>query len=411
MNYELFIARRIISGKQYKNSISSPIMKIAITAISLGVVIMMIAIATGKGLQEKIRSKISGFKGHIQITNYDANNSDGSLIPLDKNQEFYPKLSDIEGVTHVQVFANKVGLIRTKSDFEGVVFKGVSTDYDWTFFREYLIAGSLPDFFKKRTRDILLSKTIADRLKLKIGDTIDVLFFKDQINKLPSNRKLVITGIYNTGFLEFDKNTILGDLRQIQRLNRWNEEQIGGIEIVIDNFDDLQQKTDEIYKKIPPTLDVSNILTTYPAIFEWVELFDNNTWFIIAIVILVAGINMVTALLVLIIERIPMVGILKALGNSNWSLRKIFLYNASYLIFVGLFWGNLVGLTLLLLQEYGGFVSLDPATYYVSEVPISMDATTVILLNAGTLILCLLMLMISSYIITKIELSKSIRFA
>ena len=168
MNYELFVAKRIISGKEYKSSISSPIIKIAIAAISLGVIIMMIAVATGTGLQEKIRSKISGFKGHIQITNYDANNSDGSEIPISKNQDFYPTFSKINGIKNVQVFANKVGLIRTKTDFEGIVFKGVSTDYDWTFFQEYLIAGKLPDFNKKRTRDVLLSETIMNRLQLEL---------------------------------------------------------------------------------------------------------------------------------------------------------------------------------------------------------------------------------------------------
>ena len=411
MNYELFVAKRIISGKEYKSSISSPIIKIAIAAISLGVIIMMIAVATGTGLQEKIRSKISGFKGHIQITNYDANNSDGSEIPISKNQDFYPTFSKINGIKNVQVFANKVGLIRTKTDFEGIVFKGVSTDYDWTFFQEYLIAGKLPDFNKKRTRDVLLSETIMNRLQLELNDTINVTFFKSQANKLPSNRKLVITGVYNSGFLEFDKNMMIGDLRQIQRLNKWNENQIGGFEIIINNFDELKEKSFEIYKEIDSTLDATSIVSNYPAIFQWIELFDNNIWFIIIIMILVAGINMITALLVLILERIPMVGILKAMGSSNWSIRKIFLYNASYLIFVGLFWGNLIGLLLLFLQKYGGFITLDPATYYVSEVPISIDFLTIIFVNIGTLVLCFLMLIIPSVIITKIQPSKSIRFA
>jgi len=411
LNYELFVAKRIISGKEHKSSISSPIIKIAIAAISLGVIIMMIAVATGTGLQEKIRSKISGFKGHIQITNYDANNSDGSEIPIDKNQDFYPTFSKINGIKNVQVFANKVGLIRTKTDFEGIVFKGVSTDYDWTFFQEYLIAGKLPDFHKKRTRDVLLSETIMNRLQLELNDTINVTFFKSQANKLPSNRKLVITGVYNSGFLEFDKNMMIGDLRQIQRLNKWNENQIGGFEIIINNFDELQQKSVEIYKEIDSTLDATSIVSNYPAIFQWIELFDNNIWFIIIIMILVAGINMVTALLVLILERVPMVGILKAMGSSNWSIRKIFLYNASYLIFVGLFWGNLIGLLLLFLQKYGGFITLDPSIYYVSKVPVSIDFLTIILLNIGTLTLCFLMLIIPSIIITKIQPSKSIRFA
>ena len=405
MNYELFVAKRIISGQEHKSSISSPIIKIAIAAISLGVIIMMIAIATGAGLQDKIRSKMSGFKGHIQITNYDNNNSDISIIPVNKNQNFYPNFSTVEGIKNVQVFANQVGLIRTKTDFEGIVFKGVSTDYDWSFFQEYLIEGKLPDFNQKRTRDVLLSKTLMNRLQLFLNDTINVTFFKNERSKLPSNRKLVITGIYNTGFLEFDKNMMIGDLRQVQGLNKWNENQVGGFEILLDNFDDLPKKWKEVYQEIDATLDAQTIISSYPAIFEWIQLFDNNIWFIIIIMILVAGINMVTALLVLILERVQMVGILKAMGSSNWSIRKIFLYNALYLIFVGLFWGNIIGLTLLLLQKYFGFLSLDPETYYVSQVPVSIDLVTIIFLNIGTLVLCFLMLIIPSIIITKIQLN------
>ena len=411
MNYELFVAKRIISGQEHKSSISSPIIKIAIAAISLGVIIMMIAIATGAGLQDKIRSKMSGFKGHIQITNYDNNNSDISIVPVNKNQNFYPNFSTVEGIKNVQVFANQVGLIRTKTDFEGIVFKGVSTDYDWSFFQEYLIEGKLPDFNQKRTRDVLLSKTLMNRLQLSLNDTINVTFFKNERSKLPSNRKLVITGIYNTGFLEFDKNMMIGDLRQVQGLNKWNENQVGGFEILLDNFDDLPKKWKEVYQEIDATLDAQTIISSYPSIFEWIQLFDNNIWFIIIIMILVAGINMITALLVLILERVQMVGILKAMGSSNWSIRKIFLYNASYLIFVGLFWGNIIGLTLLLLQKYFGFLSLDPETYYVSQVPVSIDLVTIIFLNIGTLVLCFLMLIIPSIIITKIQPSKSIRFA
>ena len=411
MNYELFVAKRIISGQEHKSSISSPIIKIAIAAISLGVIIMMIAIATGAGLQDKIRSKMSGFKGHIQITNYDNNNSDISIVPVDKNQNFYPNFSTVEGIKNVQVFANQVGLIRTKNDFEGIVFKGVSTDYDWSFFQEYLIEGKLPDFNQKRTRDALLSKTLMNRLQLSLNDTINVTFFKNERSKLPSNRKLVITGIYNTGFLEFDKNMMIGDIRQVQGLNKWNENQVGGFEILLDNFDDLPKKWKEVYQEIDATLDAQTIISSYPAIFEWIQLFDNNIWFIIIIMILVAGINMITALLVLILERVQMVGILKAMGSSNWSIRKIFLYNASYLIFVGLFWGNIIGLTLLLSQKYFGFLSLDPETYYVSQVPVSIDVLSILLLNIGILVLCFLMLIIPSIIITKIQPSKSIRFA
>lgn len=411
MNYELFVAKRIIAGKEYKSSISSPIIKIAITAIALGLVIMMISLATGAGLQQKIRDKMSGFKGHIQISKFDENNSDVSVAPISKNQEFYPNFYGLDGVKNVQVFANKTGLIRTKTDFEGILFKGVSSDYDWTFFKEYMLEGRLPDFNQKRTRDILLSQTLVNRLKLNLNDTVRVSFFKTDVKKPPSTYKLIIKGIYDTGFVEFDKNIIIGDIRVVQRLNKWNSNQVGGFEVIIDDFDELEEKGNIIYELSGSDLDSTTIVSSYPNIFEWIELFDNNIWFIIAIMILVAGINMITALLVLILERIPMIGILKALGSSNWSIRKVFLYNATYLILKGLFWGNLIGLSLLFIQFQFEIITLDPQNYYVSVVPVHIDFFTLLLLNIGTLILCFMMLIIPSVIITKIQPSKSIKFA
>ncbi|NVK53712.1 MAG: ABC transporter permease [Flavobacteriaceae bacterium] len=410
MNYELFIAKRIIAGKEYKNSISSPIIKIAITAIALGIIIMLISIATGAGLQHKIRDKISGFKGHIIITNYDDNNSEVSVTPIEKEQEFYPEFKNITGIKNVQVFANKAGLIRTATDFEGILFKGVSKDYDWRFFEEYLHEGKLPNFNQKRNREVLLSKTLANRLQLKLNDTINVFFLKSSKSKLPSRYKCIIIGIYNTGFNQFDKNMMIGDIRQIQRLNNWSENQVGGFEVLIDNFDDIKQKGNEVYSAIGSTLNSNTIVDNYQFIFEWIELFDNNIWFIIGIMVLVASINMITALLVLILERVQMVGVLKALGSTNWSIRKIFLYNATYLILKGLFWGNIIGLAILFLQQQFGFISLDPTTYYVTTVPVHINVFTVLALNVGTLILCFLMLIIPSYLITKIHPSKSIQF-
>jgi len=412
LNYELFVAKRIIAGKEYKSSISSPIIKIAISAIALGLIIMMVSVATGAGLQQKIRDKMSGFKGHIQITNYDNNNSDVSIVPVSTNQPFYPKFQNVEGIKNVQVFANKTGLIRTKTDFEGVVFKGVSSDYDWTFFNEYLVEGRVPNFNQKRTRDILLSKTLVDRLQLKLNDTIRVSFFKSDVKKPPSTYKLVVTGIYNTGFIEFDKNMVIGDIREVQRMNRWSPDYVGGFEVIIDDFDELIEKGNEVYAVAGSFMDARTITSNYPNIFEWIELFDNNISFIIIIMILVAGINMITALLVLILERIPMIGILKAMGSSNWSIRKVFLYNATYLILKGLLWGNLIGLAIIFAQQYFEIFKFpNPEQYYATSIPVSIDLTSVLLLNLGTLALCFLMLILPSIIITKIQPSKSIRFA
>ena len=411
MNYELFIAKRIITGKKYKNSISSPIIKIAITAIALGIIIMLIAVATGAGLQYKIRDKMAGFKGHVQIVNYDANNSDISTVTIKKNQDFYPKFEGISGIKNIQVFANKFGILRTKTDFEGILFKGVSTDYDWTFFKEYLIAGKIPDLERERTKEVLLSQTIINRLQLKLNDTVLATFRKTTTSKLPSNRKYTIVGIYNSGFAEFDKTMMIGDLREVQNLNKWSGNEVGGFEVILESFDDIEAKGREIYSQIGATLNSKTILNTYPTVFEWIQLFDNNVWFIITIMILVAGINMITALLVLILERVQMIGILKALGSTNTSIRKIFLYNAAYLIVKGLFWGNIIGLSSIFIQHYFKIITLNPETYYVTTMPVYISFTYILLLNIGTLITSFAMLIIPSYIITKIQPSKVIQFA
>ena len=411
MNYELFIAKRIIAGKEYKNSISSPIIKIAITAIALGIVIMLIAVTTSAGLQTKIRDKMAGFKGHVQIVNYDNNNSEVSVVPIDKNQDFYPKFKTISGIKNIQVFASKGGILRTEKDFEGIVFKGVSTDYNWSFFKEYLVEGRIPDLTLPRTKEILLSKTVMSRLQLQLNDTILSTFPKNNINKIPSNRKYIIVGIYNTGFAQFDKSVMIGDLREVQRLNKWTNNQVGGFEVILDSFDNIQVKGNEIYNQIGAELNSKTIVESYPNIFDWIQLFDNNVSFIIVIMILIASINMITALLVLILERVQMIGILKALGSNNWAIRKVFLYNASYLVLKGLFWGNVIGLTLLMFQKYTGIISLNPATYYVSEVPVHINLLTIVFLNIGTLVLCFLMLLIPSYIITKINPAKSIKYS
>jgi lipoprotein-releasing system permease protein len=411
LNYELFIAKRIIAGKKYKNSISSPIIKIAITAIALGIIIMLIAVATGSGLQYKIRDKMAGFKGHIQIVNYDANNSDVSTTPVEKNQDFYPKFKNITGIKSIQVFANKGGILRTKTDFEGIIFKGVSTDYDWSFFEEYLVAGKVPNFKQPRTRAVLLSQTVMNRLQLKLNDTILATFLKTATSSLPSNRKYIISGIYNSGFAQFDKSMMIGDIREVQKLNKWTENQVGGFEVILDNFDEIDAKGEEIYRQTSSTLRSTTIVDTYQNIFDWIKLFDNNIWFIIGIMIVIAGINMITALLVLILERVQMIGILKALGSYSSSIRKIFLYNAGYLILKGLFWGNIIGLLLIFIQYYFEVITLNPETYYVTTMPVYISFTAIILLNFGTLFLCFLMLIIPSYIITKIEPSKAIKFA
>ena len=236
MNYELFIAKRIIAAKQYKSSISSPIIKIAIAAIALGIIIMMISIATGLGLQRKIKEKISGFNGHVQIANYEDNNSQITINPVSTEQDFYPEFASVDGVANVQTYAAKGGVIRTETDFEGVILKGVSQDYDWSFFKDYLVEGELLNLTDEMSFDVLISRTTADRLGFKVGDKFNTFFVKNDPNKAPNVRVFTIAGIYNSGFQEFDENYVIGDIKQIQRLNKWNKDQVGGFEVLLDRF-------------------------------------------------------------------------------------------------------------------------------------------------------------------------------
>lgn len=410
MNYELFIAKRIISAKQHKNSVSSPIIKISILAIALGMVVMLFSIATGVGLQRKIKEKISGFNGDVQIMNYDANNSKITLNPISLNQPFYPDFKEVPNVKKVQPYATLAGIIRTPESFEGVILKGIDENYDWSFFKEYLVSGKIPDLKEGISNGILISRITSQRLKLKVGDSFYMFFVKDDPNKAPNARKFVVSGIFDSGFQEIDEGFIVGDMRHIQKINKWKENEVGGFEVLLHDFDQLKNSGNQIYDHIDPKLNAFTIAEKYPAIFEWLDLFDINIAVIIGIMILVAGINMITALLVLILERAPMVGVLKALGNNNWSIQKIFLYNAAYLIGVGLFWGNLIGLGLLFLQKRFGIITLNPENYYVTQAPVHLDFSHVLLLNVGTLLLCMVMLLIPSYIVSKISPVKAIKF-
>ena len=412
MNLEYFIAKRLIKGKEHKISISAPIIKIAIAAIAIGVIMMLIAIATGLGLKEKIREKITAFNGHVQIYNYDNNNSEVSIVPVSTKQDFYPEFNSVEGVVHIQAVATKAGIIRTEETFEGIIAKGVGKDYNWAPFKEFLIEGVLPDYNGELNSDVLISKIIANRLNLKVGDSFFTFFLRDDAaDRIPNQRKFTITGIYDSGFEEIDGLYIFTDIRHIQRMNKWKDTEIGNFEVFLNSFDDIDEKDIEIRAKTFSTLDNRTIKDKYYKIFEWIGLFDFNIALIIGIMIIVGGINMITALLVLILERTPMIGILKALGMPNWSIRKVFLYNAAYLIGVGLFWGNLIGLGFIFVQDkFKIFKFPNPKEYYIEYIPVSIDLSTILLLNIGVLFLCLLMLLIPSYIITRITPVKAIRF-
>ena len=411
MNFEYFIARRIAAHKDYKSSISAPIIKIAILAISLGMITMLISVATSVGLQKKIKEKVSAFNGDLIITNFDTNNSDDSQVPISMQQDFYPNFTISDNVSHIQITASKGAVIRTQTDFEGVIVKGVGPDYNWSYFEDFLTQGVLPTYTTPQmSNQVLISEYLANRLGLKVGDKALAYFFNKNSSTPPRTRAFTISGLYNSGFQEFDAQFIIGDIRHIQRLNKWEPDQIGAFELFVKDFDFIEQTNNEVYDAIGSMLDTQTIRNRFYAIFEWLELFDFNVILIIVMMIIVAGFNMITALLVLILERTKMIGILKALGSDNWSVRKIFIYNAMYLVGVGLFWGNIIGIGLLLLQQHFNLFALDPNTYYVSQVPVYLHWSYIVALNVGTLLLCFLILLIPSYIISKISPVKAIRF-
>jgi lipoprotein-releasing system permease protein len=410
LNLEYFIARRLVTAKNYKSSISAPIIKIATVAIAIGVIMMIMSVATGVGLQDKIREKLSAFNGHIIISGFDDNESEVSVRPVSTHQNFYPEFKSVKGVSHIQAVASKAGIIRTADSFEGVIFKGVGKEYKWDELQEYIVDGRVPHLNGALNNEVIISQYLADRLKLKVGSTFNTYFMKEGGNGLPNLRVFAIVGIYNSGFQEFDATFVLGDIRHVQRMNKWKPWQVGGFEVFLDNFDEIDAKGAEIYDAIPSLLNSKTIKEKYNNIFEWLTLFDFNIALIIIIMTVVATINMIVALLVLILERTQMVGMLKALGATNWSIRKIFLYNAAYIIVKGLLWGNAISIAMILIQKNFEVVKLPPENYYVTVAPVVLDVPAILLINIGTIIVCTALLLIPSYIITRISPVKALRF-
>lgn len=416
MNLEYFIAKRLITAKNHKSSISGPIIKIAVSAIAIGIIMMLVSVATGIGLKKEIRNKISAFNGHIVVSSYGSNQSEETLTPVSINQDFYPKFTEVPEVTHIQAVATKTGIIRTEDTFEGVVLKGVGKDYDWKSIKGYILEGKLPDVNSNLNDQIIISKFLANRLHLKLGDKFMTFFLKNEVNKYPNKRNFEIVGIFDSGFQEFDANYIIGDIRHIQRMNKWKKDEVGAFEIFVNDFDKIEELGGKVYNATfnkqnqAKPFDSKTIVEKYYFIFEWLKMFDINIQIILIVMIFVATINMVVALLVLILERTQMIGILKAMGGNNWSIRKIFLYNALYLIGKGLFWGNVIGIGILLIQKHFGIVKLNPENYYVNQAPVYIGVENILLLNLLTVVICLLILLIPSYIITKISPIKAIRY-
>ncbi len=413
MNLELFIARRLVKGKNNKKGISRPIVSIAIAGIALGLAVMILSVAVVTGFKNEIRSKVAGFGSHIHIINLDSNIS-FETYPIRRNQDFLPRLEEIREVRHIQVFATKPGIIRTGDDIQGVILKGIDKDFKWDFFEQNMVEGSsfrVTD--TATTNSIVISRSIASLLRLNVGDDLAMYFVQDP----PRARRFSIEGVYETGLEELDKMFVLADIKHIQRLNNWDEDQVSGFEIILDDFDKLEEVSLRVFDEVGYTftgdrgrLRVTSISDRYPHIFDWLELLDMNVWVILTLMVLVAGFNMVSGLLILILEHTGMIGILKSVGINNVSLRKIFLYQSAYLVGKGLIWGNLLGIAIAVLQNRFGFFKLDQASYFIDTVPVNLSIAHILLLNAGTMIVTISMLIIPSYIIGKISPEKTIRF-
>jgi lipoprotein-releasing system permease protein len=403
---EFFISKRIITNNK---GFSKPIVNIAILGITLGLAVMILTLAIVTGFQNEIRDKVIGFGSHIQITNYD-NNESFEGTPISRSQPFLTELNNIKAIRHIQAFATKAGIIKTKNDLQGVVVKGVGSDFDWDFFKKNIIEGehfTVQDSVK--SDKILISKYHAEKLKLKLNDSIVIYFIQNQQQRA---RKFAVCGIYSTGLGDiFDQVYVIADIAHIQKLNNWDKNSIGGFEVLLNDYKKLDETTDEVNAAIGYQFLGKSIKDLNRQVFSWLDAQDINAVVVISLMALVAAINMISALLILILERTNMIGTVKALGMSNWSVRKIFLYNASYLIGRGLLFGNIVGISLCLLQKYFKLVSLDEATYYLSAIPINFNPLHILLLNAGTFVLCFVMILIPSYIITYITPVKAMRFS
>ncbi|MEI7983006.1 MAG: FtsX-like permease family protein [Bacteroidota bacterium] len=406
MNTEFFLASRLVSRS--KANFSRTFVVISVTSITLGLTIMFVAIAILTGFKREIREKVIGFSGHIQITRF-TENSTFEPHPVEKKQPFYEKLKRHKDIRHIQVFATKAGIIKTGNQIQGVVMKGVGSDFDWGFFRDKMKEGNIFTVTDTGRSDaVIISEKTADLLNLKVNDDLRMYFI---VGDHTLGRKFRISGIFDTGLEEFDKLYVIGDIHHIQKLNNWASDQVGGFEIILWRFSDMDRMGSYIYHQIGFSLDASTIHQLYPQIFDWLDLQDINVLIILILIMLVSTTTIISTLLILILERTGMIGILKALGMRNSGIRKVFLYNAFYIVGWGMFLGNLLAFSLCLGQKYFGLVTLPEESYYVSVIPINLNGWNILLLNAGTLFICYLIFIIPSLVISRISPVKAIRFS
>lgn len=413
MNLELFIARKVYFGESTKQKVSSPAIKIAVAGIAIGLAAMVLSVCIVVGFKKEIRDKVIGFGSHIQITSF-ANTASYDTKPVRLSDSLLSVLQSNPNIEHIESYATKPGIIKTDTDFQGVVLKGVGENYDWSFFKDNMIEG---DVFQPSDSTVanqaIISKYIADRLHLKLGDSFFSYFIQDP----PKVRKFTITGIYSTNFEDYDKLFMIVGLNTVQRLNSWDANQVSGLELRVKDYSRLQEVKEDLFFQMAGSHDgdgnalfTRSIEDINPMIFSWLSLLDMNVWVIIILMLAVSGFTMISGLLIIILERANMIGILKALGCRNTDIRKIFLYISSFLIIKGMIWGNVIALVICILQKMFGIIKLDPATYYVTEMPVYLNPLYIILINIGALLISLAMMIGPSYLIARISPAKSIKF-
>lgn len=414
MNAELFIARRIYKGDRKNNKrVSSPAIKIAIAGIALGLAVMIVAVCIIVGFKKEVRAKVVGFGSHIQITAFESNSS-YEHTPIAFSDTLADMLTHNPNILHFQEFITKPAIIKTDDDFMGVILKGISEKYDWEFFKKNLLEGTVfqPNDSVTGNRAII-SKQIADKLHLNTGDNFTCYFVQEPVRA----RRFHISGIYSTNFEDYDKLYVIVENEVLSSLNGWDKDMVSGIEVLVRDYDNLDRVSQDLFfdmasykDRLGNALYTRSIKDINPMIFNWLNLLDMNVWVIIILMLVVSGFTMISGLLIIILERTNMIGMLKSMGARDFSIRKVFLYLSTFLIGQGMLWGNIIALSFCLIQHKFQLLKLDPATYYLSAVPVDLNPLYIILLNIGTLMVSLLMMIGPSYLVARITPAKSIRF-
>ena len=413
MRFNLFVAKRLFNDKGGVRNVSRPAIRIATAGVAIGLAVMIVSVCVVLGFKSEIRSKVIGFGSHIQIINYESISS-GVSKPVAFPDSLIRELRQVSGVSHIQRFSNKGGILKTDDAFEGILLHGVGAEFNADFLKSNLKEGEIPVFSAdSATNRIVVSQTIADRLHLSCGDRVFAYFFDGNVRA----RRFTVSGIYQTNLSEFDDNMVFTDLYVCNRLNNYATDQYAGVEITVDRFDDVDLVAGSLVGKVNHLVDeygagyaAMTIRELYPQIFDWLDLLDVNVWVILILMVAVAGFTMISGLLIIILERTNFIGVMKALGATNRSMRHVFLYFAAFIVGRGLLWGNVLGIGLVVLQYYFNIVHLDPATYYVDAVPVLFNAGYILAINAATAFISVFVLILPSLLVSRIHPAKSIRF-